>query len=63
MEKMTIIYVNKSNQVVYCNFKDSYMNSVNSNLRCYIIKTELLNIFVKYYGLKLHPETLNHIIK
>jgi hypothetical protein len=57
----TFIYLNKCNQVVYCDVIDSYINLNNTQLRRYVIKVNLLNIFVKYYSLRLHPEALKHV--
>lgn len=57
------LYINKANQVVYCNNVDSIVNFPNKQLRRYVVRTEALGLFVRYYQLRLHPEALKNVVK
>lgn len=56
------LYINSANQVIYTDFRDSLINFSNKSLRRYVIKTANLELFIRYYQLRLHPEALKHVI-
>jgi hypothetical protein len=58
----TYTYLNRNNQVVYSDYKDSEINKNNKQLKRFVIDNEY-SIFVKYYQLRLHPEALKNITK
>lgn len=58
----TFIYLNHNNLVVYCDYKDSAINSYNTNLQRFVIDSEYLQLFIKYYQLRLHKLALNNIV-
>jgi hypothetical protein len=59
----TYTYLNRNNQVVYSDYKDSEINKNNKQLKRFVIDNEYYSIFVKYYQLRLHPEALKNITK
>jgi hypothetical protein len=60
--KTVILYLNKLNDCVYANYTDNDVNKANKSLTRYVIPEHLLKIFVRYYGVKLHPITRNNVI-
>jgi len=56
-------YIDAANRVVYNDFVDSLVNFPNKQLRRYVVKSEYVSLFIRYYQLRLHPETLKHVVK
>jgi hypothetical protein len=57
------LYLNNSNEVAYCDFKESFINIKNNSLKRYVIKENYLRLFIKTYNLRLHPEALLNVTK
>jgi hypothetical protein len=61
--KTIIIYIDHLNRIVYANNIGNLVNDNNSQLRKYIINPDYFQLFIQYYGLRLHKEVLNHIVQ
>lgn len=55
------LYINEQNQVCYCDYPASKANNNNACLRRYQVNKNDLNIFIRYYQLRLHSNALKNI--